>query len=195
MLNFPKLIPNIFLITILLKISKIFSQQTADSCYKINPNDDIDCFLNTNSTNYCCYLYLTNEIKELYNNTLLPKLCLSIYKDKYNKLGNINYYNINYRINCGIGTQILSGSQISQAGKNCSIDNPKTANDCYNFSTTEDQCCFYNYKNLTGCYILGTTFNGYSNSDDISLVCKAIYLKFFGIKFVFLIISILILYN
>lgn len=165
----------LLIIIITFEIISIFKAQIIDyisdeekikKCGYLNPKNEFECFLYSTNDSLCCYLSLTNEIADLYNNTLKNRFCLSLEKDKYNKLGNINFMNINYRINCGIGTQIFSSSQASQAGAKCGIFRPQKPSDCFSNKIVDDHCCYYKINNISGCYLLGDKFSGVYKDDE-----------------------------
>lgn len=180
-------------------LSNLSEEQSQKLCNTIiNPQSELQCNAFSTNNSYCCYLYLADEIKALYNNTIKNSLCLSLKAANYNKLGNFNYNNFNYRINCGLGTQVFSSEQYSQAGSKCGIINPKSSADCFAGSNDEINCCYYQYFNLTGCYSLGSKISGEITIDDPPQVyiCQSagFYAKIIKLNFYFFLIIKMLIY-
>jgi len=165
-------------------IEYVSDEERIYRCNNLNPKSKYECNFYTTENNYCCFLYLSNEVSELYNNTLKNNFCLSLEKSRYNKLGNLNYMNINYRIDCGVGTQIFSSSQSLQAGANCGVNKPEKPSDCFINSKIDYHCCFYKIKNNTGCYNLGAKYSGIYKDDDklYYYECASNYIRILGYK-------------
>lgn len=58
-------------------------------------------------------------------------------------------------------------------GSTCGNENPKQQSDCSFISTPKNSCCFYSYKEVSGCYWIGTKFNGRYNEGAFDLYCNA----------------------
>lgn len=164
-------------------IDFLTDEQKNEKCNKRAPKSEQDCNLYSTQSSYCCYLYLTDEVAAMYNHTLLNSFCLSLAKKDYNKLGNINYKNINYRINCGVATEIFSSAQYTQVVESkCETQNPINPSKCFEKTNGDNHCCYYKINNITGCYTLGGAYPNIYQNDDNSIYyeCDSNFLRTFG---------------
>jgi len=176
----------IFICQIKYSISEIIEfltdDQKIEKCNNIAPKSEQNCNLYSTQSSYCCYLYLTDEVAALYNHTLLNSFCLSLAKKDYNKLGNINYKNMNYRINCGVATQIFSSAQYTQVVESkCETQNPVNPSQCFEKTNGDNHCCYYKINNITGCYTLGGYYPNYYRNEDNSIYyeCSSNFIRTF----------------
>jgi len=174
MLFFNIMRTTIILITILLKFNTVTSQvkeyltneQKVGKCGSALPKTNQDCHVYSTEDTYCCYLYLADEFGQLNDSKIKNKFCLNIEIKNYNKLGNINYFNINYRIDCGVASQIFSNSLMLD-GLKCGDLNPINPQECFKYSKENNYCCYYKIKKISGCYYLIGTYSGIYVNDEI----------------------------
>ena len=142
-------------------------------------NKASDCLrLSTNDT-YCCYITpLEDKTK--------PSVCYPFLKKKYFGYLNINYDRQKYSINCGIGSTFVDSDwDLTLDDKAiCGTMFPKEYNDCTKASTDDNSCCFYEGKEMKGCYWLGIKHQGKVTKNKYTFVCKGDFLhSVFGILF------------
>lgn len=132
-------------------------------CGSYIPMDETSCDLYTNATSICCYLISFNQ-DDTFNSRCYPFYRANYYFMQRTVL--INEYT--YKLNCG-----------SKRGASCGqIVDPVGYKDCGLYSTTDNSCCFYSYKETTNCVWLGTSDIGtYSHldtkGDKLLVICSS----------------------
>jgi hypothetical protein len=148
------------------------------------PNNANECNKFNDNINYCCFLSPV-ENKTANNN---DNLCYPIEITKYKGQGTINYSRTTYHVNCGIGSENFSLD--SSNVKKCGILNPLKAQQCYDFSTSTNSCCFFNNDGLSGCYYLGVKYFGSTKNENLELSCISNLLRFNYYVMFFLIVLV-----
>ena len=162
-------------IFIILYLNSIKTQCILDT----EANKASDCLRFSTNDTYCCYITpLEDKTK--------PSVCYPFLKKKYFGYLNINYDRQKYAINCGMGSTFVDSDwQLTLDDKAiCGTMFPKEYNDCTKASTDDNSCCYYEGKEMKGCYWLGIKHQGKVTKNKYTFVCKGCFLNFtFGVLF------------
>jgi hypothetical protein len=142
-------------------------------CGSYLPKDTLSCTPSGTPENYCCLL-------QTYINSVMVSTCYPIPRLKYLALEDqMTLNDITYNIDCGI-----------DVGTNCgNIYSPVGYKDCGKFSTQTSACCYFKYKEDTGCIWSGNTSVGIVEYNGLTIVCSQNYarLNIFAFFILFLI--------
>lgn len=149
----------IIILTVIALIT--YSQQTS-YCGSFLPRSEGTCDHYTNDTHICCYL--AGNYKGAPSS-----MCYPIRREFYYTMErSIDVNGYNYKLDCG-----------SRRGASCGkIVNPINYKDCGIFSTKSNSCCYYQYKNTTGCVWLGTPDVGIMKYKALQVICSDYYIKY-----------------
>ncbi len=130
-------------------------------CGSFLPKDENSCsFYSTNET-FCCLL-------RTYSNGLWSQTCYPFNNTDYLQLNDqINLFGYQYSIVCDIETGTTCGN----------IETPQSYQDCGQFSTNLNSCCYYKYNGDSSCVWLGTPDVGQLEYNGLTLICKSSFIQ------------------
>ncbi len=146
-------------VLIVLLITILNIKLSIQQCGAFSPRVSDQCHYYSDENNFCCYLSRRDGPNLLYSCYNIP---LSYYPDVVNKgfivLGNYNYTNID----CGI-----------VPGASCRNQNPLIANDCYQNSKTDNNCCMIiaSDGNKRCVYSGNSLISDYTTDNGIRIMC------------------------
>lgn len=149
--------------------------QVTYQCSSTIPTSQSDCFnATTDSNQYCCYLTGINNYSD-------EKFCLNVPQTAYTGETKYAYDNKVYNIACDFSeeTTILEkcpGEPTSKKG--CSTGSSFTNSCCYYKKIDTDSPNEKVQNSDTGCYWLGTKFNGDISWAGLKLSCSQNFLTF-----------------
>jgi hypothetical protein len=145
-------------------------------CGSYLPKDTTSCTSSHTSENYCCLL-------QAYVNSVMVTSCYPIQRTKYLALNDVFVLNdITYNVDCGV-----------DMGNTCgNIYKPVSYKDCGKFSSPLSACCFYQYKDDTGCIWQGANEAGLIEYKGLSIVCSQTYIVL-SLLFIGLILMVVLL--
>lgn len=157
-----------FLLTIVSIVSLAFDCVKAASnsgsssvCGSYFPKDSSECLPSTNSTHFCCFAQTIAL-------GIFTNMCWPISRSNYLQLDNvINIDGFSYNLDCGGFTGATCGT----------ITVPQSYQDCAQFSTDTNSCCFYKYKNDANCVWLGTPNIGTLSYNGLEVVCVGSFVR------------------
>jgi hypothetical protein len=160
----------------------------ASDCSSTVPTKSGDCFSkSSNNREICCYLTGLNS----YSN---DKLCVSIPNSAFTGETKYSYDNKIYNIECdypGTSSILEKCGGTPDSKKGCSTGSSFTNSCCY-YEKTETESPNEKVKNTkTGCYWLGTKFEGEISWAGLMLACNSSFLTYsLPLLFVFLLFLI-----
>lgn len=135
-------------------------------CNTIQPKSKYDCLKFSANTSYCCFI----------SSLLDPKVekCF-FYQDfrDYKGSSQIVYNSVRYEIDCGLGSTYMDSdwNMTIESRYPCGSEHPNNENDCFQGSTKENSCCYYEGHGLKNCYNLGIKFEGKTTEDGYTFIC------------------------
>jgi hypothetical protein len=142
-----------YLLVFVFLIQKVYNLTT---CGSYLPKDLTSCTPYSTNSTYCCFL-------QSYLNEAIINTCYPISKQDYYSLKGIFSLNgVDYNIDCGVSLGTTCGT----------IYQPISHVDCGNSSTNTYSCCFYKYKNDTGCVWLDTRSIGSVITEGLEVTCS-----------------------
>jgi hypothetical protein len=155
-----------FLIIVYLQIYIIHAEavqiENSKCIMNSKPKNETECNKFNDKNYYCCFLSPVEA-----NTT---NLCYPYQINSYTGQGTINYAQISYNINCGLGSENFSFE--SSGVKMCGILNPVEQEECFIHSTNTNSCCYFKHDGITGCYFVGEKFFGKTMVDNLLLSCQ-----------------------
>ena len=148
-------------------------------------NHETECYEFSVIDKYCCYLSPIDKTEK--------GLCLLLNKNDFNGRNTINYNQTSYNIKCGFGSANARFNTPVGSNYTCFMNNPPSYQECHNNSTEYNSCCYYMYEGISGCYWLGTSYEGSTINNEITLICSNSFLKFSHFVF-FLIYNVFYIY-
>jgi hypothetical protein len=169
---------NILILFIIYAMKLIFiHSQRGNYCGAFPPKDTTSCTNYNTDDTLCCRLYE-------YTNQLFLSMCYPIQKVDYLALnGEITLNGYHYFLDCGISQGTTCGT----------IFAPQSYKDCSQFSTSDNSCCYYKYKDDTSCVWLGKPDVGEIHSNGISLICDSTFLITYMARIIFMLFIVIFL--